>query len=123
MRRCALAALGFAAAHAAAMGPGAPFTPAQPAEIDAARGIEVAGPGLTGLRLHNHPLALVDGVWVRVGDRVRNAEISAIGADGAQLRHADGRIELLRWDPRTFRHEPVDPNRVTRTVVSRTSPP
>ena len=97
-RRGALAALCLAAAHAAAMGPGAPFTPAQPAEIDAARGVDVAGPGLTGLRLHNHPLALVDGVWVRVGDRVRNAEVSAIGADGAELRHADGRTERLSWN-------------------------
>ena len=95
--------LALAAAPSLALGPTAPFTPpartAATGDATPSADAPVADTGgLTGLRLRNHPMALIDGQWLRIGDTVRGARISAIRADGAWLRHADGRNELLPWN-------------------------
>lgn len=99
-RRLGMLTLALIASHAAAMGPAAPFTPPKVEEVQAAA-VEQSydnAPGLSGLRLHNHPMALIDGHWARVGDTVRNARVTAIDRTGALLRHPDGRTERLSWN-------------------------
>lgn len=91
---------------AGAMGAADPFTaPRASASASAsASAVELrADPtptdGLTGLRLRSQPMAFIDGRWWRIGGTVRGARLSAIHADSIELRHADGRIDRLPWNP------------------------
>ncbi len=47
-------------------------------------------PRLQGLRLGNAPSALVDGRLLRVGDRLGDARVQAIDAQGLLLKPAEG---------------------------------
>lgn len=90
-----LVASALLAAPAAAMGPDDPFTP--PGRMR----LEVMGPALrlpaalTGVRLGRAPAALIDGAWVAPGSPVRGALLLRVQRTGADLRHANGRIERL----------------------------
>lgn len=99
-----------------AVGPQAPFTP-PPAALShaaapdsAASEAEAAGPqGLLGLRLGPTPAALIDGLWIQIGQFARGARLVDVQPGQARLRHADGRVEALHlfadpsaaaWRPR-----------------------
>lgn len=83
------------AAPAAAMGPDDPFTPPGRVRLQA-QGPALRSPAaLTGVRLGPAPAALIDGEWVAPGTPVRGALLLRVQRTGADLRHADGRIERL----------------------------
>ena len=90
----------------ATLDPGAPD-----AGADAVPGVV----GLAGLRLRNHPMALIDGRWSRVGDTVRGARLDTIDSQGAVLRHADGRRERLPWSSKTPDAAPAVASNSVRT--------
>lgn len=71
--------------------------PAAPAAVSAAeRGAE----GLSGLRLAGpRSAALIDGQWWPLGAMPRGARLVAVQRQLVQLRHPDGRIEVLALNP------------------------
>lgn len=102
--------------NAWSMGAGAPFTPpkarqaaAAPAAGAAASGAALANDaepvsGLNGLRNGARELALIDGAWVAPGATVRGARLVAVLPTAAQLRHPDGRLELVPLTPQVEFH-------------------
>ncbi len=101
--------------QAAALGSRAPFTPPQamalaapqatasgaaagPLSAGAGASAETA-PGLTGLRHGRHSQALIDGQWLRTGERARGALVLAIDTFRVVLSHPDGRREVLSLLP------------------------
>jgi hypothetical protein len=100
---CAAAGLATAGS-ASALGPAAPFTPPAPAAAAAsAAGADAAAAvstdAIAGLRLGPAPQALIDGQWLRLGDRVRGARLVAIDARGARIEYPDGRRQALPLSP------------------------
>lgn len=94
------------AGSAWALGPGAPFVPPVAASSDAAGGPSATQPpggglaeGLGGVRLGRHAGALIDGVWVRVGEQARGATLVAVRRTSVSLRHPDGRLESMDLFP------------------------
>ncbi len=88
------------AVAAAAPAPSAPSaasaaSAAREAVLQADPGDAVATGGFSGVRLGQRPQALIDGQWVVIGQAVRGAQLSAVQADHALLRWADGRTERL----------------------------
>jgi hypothetical protein len=83
------------AASAAAMGPDDPFTPPGRVRLQANGAALRLPTALTGVRLGPAPAALIDGEWVAQGAPVRGARLLRVQRKGAELRHADGRIEWL----------------------------
>lgn len=83
------------AAPAAAMGPDDPFTPPGRVRLQANGPALRLPAALTGVRLGRAPAALIDGEWVAPGAPVRGALLLRVQRTGAELRHADGRIERL----------------------------
>lgn len=79
--------------RAAAAAPAA--SAAREAVLQADPGDAVATGGFSGVRLGQRPQALIDGQWVVIGQAVRGAQLSAVQADHALLRWADGRTERL----------------------------
>lgn len=100
-----------------AVGPQAPFTPPHAALNHAAAPASAASDahatlpqGLLGLRLGPTPAALIDGLWIQIGQLARGARLVAVQPGQARLRHADGRVEALHlfadpsaaaWRPRS----------------------
>ncbi len=83
------------ATAAAAMGPGDPFTPPGRVRLQAQGPALRLPAALTGVRLGRAPAALIDGEWVPLGASVRGAQLQRVQRAGAELRHADGRVEWL----------------------------
>jgi hypothetical protein len=85
------------------LGPAQPFMPPAPAAAASAAettaDAEPAVHGLAGVRLGKAPAALIDGLWLRVGEPVRGATLQRIEAQRVWLRHADGHTELLALYP------------------------
>lgn len=123
-------------------GPSAPFSPLPPAQAparalpgaasaalgpaEAASAADATRTRLTGLRTGTRPQALIDGQWLAVGDRQGLAVLQAVDAQGAWLRHPDGRLErlaLLGTDVQLQRHgrsappPPAPPTRVARAAT------
>jgi hypothetical protein len=99
------------AAPAFALGPQDPFTPPQAgpraAELAAPCVGCVAAPpaqesqeGLAGLRLAGSgSAALIDGRWWPLGSQPRGARLVSIQRHQVQLRHPDGRLQVLALNP------------------------
>lgn len=51
-------------------------------------------------RRHGAEVAVIDGVRVAAGDRVRDSRVMAIGTDHVRLREASGRVTTLSLTPR-----------------------
>ncbi len=103
-------------AQAHALGPQAPFTPpraglpaaaAASASADASAGNSASNTacdscdtGLAGLRLAGTgSAALIDGRWWPLGSQPRGARLVSIQRHQVQLRHADGRLQVLSLNP------------------------
>lgn len=102
---------------ALALGPSAPFAPptapapAGPASAAAATAVssaassaassaELSAEGLSGLRLAGpRSAALIDGLWWPLGGMPRGARLVAVQQQQVQLRHPDGRVEVLALNP------------------------
>lgn len=113
---CAAIGICGVVSSAYAVGPQAPFTPPSvalnhaTAPDSAASDAEATPPqGLLGLRLGQTPAALIDGLWIQIGQFARGARLVDVQPGQARLRHADGRVETLHlfadpsaaaWRPR-----------------------
>lgn len=99
---------------ALALGPAAPFAPptalaqaahapaaaASAAAPAAASAAELGAEGLSGLRLAGpRSAALIDGRWWPLGSMPRGARLVAVHRQQVQLRHLDGRFEVLALNP------------------------
>ncbi len=100
--RCTVIGILGCVSGAGAVGPQAPFTPppaaltAAAAPASAASDAEAALPqGLLGVRLGPTPAALIDGLWIPIGQFARGARLVDVQPGQARLRHADGRVEAL----------------------------
>lgn len=96
-------------ARAPALGPQEPFTPPQAGARAAAAASAAAetspacdscDQGLAGLRLAGAgSAALIDGRWWPLGSQPRGARLVSIQRHQVQLRHADGRLQVLALNP------------------------
>ena len=102
---------------ALALGPAAPFAPptaraqaagapaaaasaAATAAPAAASAAELGAEGLSGLRLAGpRSAALIDGRWWPLGSMPRGARLVAVHRQQVQLRHVNGRFEVLALNP------------------------
>ncbi len=108
------------------MGAGAPFVPpairvaaAQPPASAAPGAVAESAQdnlaGLNGIRAGTRAMALIDGQWVAPGATIRGARLISVFTSAAQLRHPDGRLELVALTPQVeFRR---------RALVAPHSPP
>lgn len=109
----ALTALPLLPNAAHSLGPAQPFTEplaaARAADMATARASDAAKSlaarpipsGLTGVRLGTSPGALIDGLWIALGQPVRDARLVGVRAQDVLLRRADGRVERLALFPAT----------------------
>lgn len=89
---------------AAAMGPGAPFTPPKPATAVAVESAErgtaaVETPVLTGIRHGPTASALIDGRWLGIGARIGHTRVFAIGTSQVTLAQDNGTRLVLSLTP------------------------
>ena len=75
--------------------------------------------GLKGIQIGARALALIDGQWVVPGATVRGARLLAVYATAAQLRHPDGRLELIALTPQVELQRRVSASPVSRPVLAR----
>ena len=96
----AQAPAGSALASAPTSGSVATPTTAPTAAPTAAPAAALSAEGLSGLRLAGpRSSALIDGLWWPLGSMPRGARLVAVQRQQVQLRHLDGRIEVLALNP------------------------